>query len=207
VSYTIGFENGRKQGQEESQKVRGVYSSATDVPDITLTVTPVPNANQGTPIPSTESTITLNICQTLPVITQEVLVRADAGLTAPVIAAVPRDTKMNVICYSERMIQNVAWLNVAVHRPNAETIVGWIPAQDIDYPSVCLNGRVKPANLPLRDSFTLDSTVVGTLPQGAMVGIVCNSVWGYPGTAYWVRVKAVVNGEIILGWAYADDVL
>lgn len=135
------------------------------------------------------------------------LVRADASLTAPVVAAVPRDTAVSVICYSERMIENVSWVKVALPGSNTETIVGWIPGQDIDYPPVCLQGQVKSTELALRDSFTPDSSVVGTLPQGTTVGIICNSVWNYPGTAYWVRVKAIVNGEIVLGWAYANDVL
>jgi hypothetical protein len=147
------------------------------------------------------------ICEALPIIPQEVLVRADASLAARVVAAIPRNTKVSVICYSERMIEHVSWVNVAVPRSNAETIVGWIPGQDIDYPPVCLHGRVKSTELPLRDSFTANSSVVRTLSQGTTVGIICNSVWSYPGTAYWVRVKAIVNGEIILGWTYANDVL
>jgi hypothetical protein len=206
IAYDEGFLAGRRDGREEAFKVSGV-NAYRNSRDISVTVTLANVQGDATPLPLAEQTRTFHICDTLPVTTTEVLVREEPGLTAPVSAALPQGTAAGVICSSENMIESVSWVQVVAEQTGAPTVIGWIPGQDIDYPPVCMQGRVKPKELLLRETDWVGADVVRAIPGGTDVGVICNSARGLWGKEYWVRVKLVMDGEIVLGWAPANDVL
>jgi hypothetical protein len=206
LGYREGQYDGRLTGRLEALQVSGLQA-AVDIQPITLTITPIdPNTTTVLPTPDNPN-LTLNVCERLSVTAEEVLVRAEPGLTTSVVAALPRETNVGVVCWSEYLLQGVAWVQIVVTRPESAVVTGWIPGQDIGYPMVCMEGRVKPQELAIHETDWDGSRVVQLLPAGTAVGIICNSARGEWVREYWVRVKVIVNGEIVLGWTRADAVL
>lgn len=206
IAYYEGINEGRRLGHDEAARVRRV-SGWTSGEQVTLTITPAAAQEQATPVPAEQQMLTFDACETLPVIAQEVLMRAEPGLNAPVMAALPHGLSVRVECHSERLVSSVAWVRVLAEPPGSAAVFGWIPGQDIEYPPVCTKGIVKPDELLLRTSDTTSAEVVRGIPIGTEVGVICNSARGLWNRPYWVRVKVIINNEIVLGWAPAADVL
>jgi hypothetical protein len=202
-AYQAGVASGRRTGRSEAFQLSRVNTS---VDTYTVQAVVPPTTPQAGVAPSGPPTIQ-EICDTLPVGVPELLVRVAPGLNGTVTGSLQQGASVGVVCASDQLLGGVVWVQIAVEQPDAPAHLGWIPGQDIGYPPICLVGRVKPDELVLRSSDSYDAEPVQIIPGGTEVGIICNSAGGVWGESFWVRVRVVVDGMIVLGWAPAIDVL